>query len=190
MTGAAIKGACESSRLREREPEKVMTIDENTTIYVQLQIDVYGACVELLSMDVPEATALHMFANASSDPRLLKEDVATLLATESQGDVLLLGYSTPGLRGPHGTVAFATEHAIDAAEKYFGFSPDEVRAALQPANVEALIDERKRGMAQLQDDCPELAEFYAAFVAAIDDIRDNPPAEFKREIALTRGPLH
>jgi hypothetical protein len=167
-----------------------MTIGDGTTIYVQLQIDVYGGCVELLSKEVTEADALQMFAKASSDPRLIKEDVATLLATETEGDVLLLGYSTPGLRGPHGTVAFAREHAIDAAEKYFGFSPDEVRAALHPGNVAALIDERERGMARLQDDYPELAEFYDAFVEAMDDIRENPPDEFKREMALTRGPLH
>jgi hypothetical protein len=100
-----------------------MTIDDDTIIYVNLQIDVYGGCVELLSKEVTEADALRMFAEASSDPRQMKEDVATLLATETQGDVLLLGYSAPGLRGPNGTVAFAREHAIDAAEKYFGFSP-------------------------------------------------------------------
>ena len=167
-----------------------MTIDDNTFIYVNLQIDVYGGCVELLSKEVTEADALRMFAEASSDPRQMKEDVATLLATETQGDVLLLGYSAPGLRGPHGTVAFAREHAIDAAEKYFGFSPVEVRAALQPANVTALIDERERGMARLQDEYPELAEFYEAFVEAVDDIKENPPDEMKREMALTRGPLH
>jgi hypothetical protein len=53
-----------------------------------------------------------------------------------------------------------------------------------------LIDERERGMARLQDEYPELAEFYEAFVEAMDDIKENPPDEMKREMALTRGPLH
>lgn len=45
-------------------------------------------------------------------------------------------------------------------------------------------------MARLQDEYPELAEFYKAFVEAMDDINENPPDAMKREMALTRGPLH
>jgi hypothetical protein len=167
-----------------------MTIGEETTIYVQLQIDVYGGCIELMSRDVPEAEARRMFSKVVADPRSVKEDIAALLATETRGDTLLLGYSAPGLRGRHGTVEFALEHAIDAAEKYFGFPADELRAALQPANVSALIDERERGMATLQDEFPELAELYKAFVDAVDDLRVDPPHEVTRDIALTRGALH